>query len=80
MISGYSCFEKHPGTYGCMDGCNKTHGYTCQMPHGVVPLVEVKDHANTDVTLYCMSVYRRHRIPKGKFGVAVVTVTVSAEG
>jgi len=57
MISGYSCFEKHPGTYGCMDGCNKTHGYTCKMPHGVVPLVEVKDHANTDVTLYCMSVY-----------------------
>merc|ERR1712190_152200 len=57
--SGFSCYEKKPGTYGCLETCDPAKGWTCQMPNFIVPLSEVKYHSRLDVKLYCFAVYTK---------------------
>jgi len=57
-VSGYACYEKQPGTYGCLGKCDPAKGWTCKMPHGVVPLVDVA--SQPAATLYCVSVYTKN--------------------
>jgi len=56
-VSGQSCYEKKPGTYGCTDRCRSDKGWTCHMPNFIVPLSEVKYHSRLDAKLYCFAVY-----------------------
>merc|ERR1712190_116287 len=57
--SGFSCFEKKPGTYGCLEKCDPHQGWTCQMPNFIVPLSEVKYHSRLDAKFYCFAVYTK---------------------
>jgi len=57
-VSGYSCYEKKPGTYGCVEKCDPTKGWTCKMPHSVVPLVPVAGQPSA--ALYCVAVYTKN--------------------
>jgi len=56
-VSGYSCFEKQAGVYGCIEKCDPAKGWTCKMPHDIVPLVEVSDWPNAN--LFCYAVYTK---------------------
>jgi len=58
-VSGYSCYEKTPGTYGCLETCDPAKGWTCQMPGFIVPLSEVKSHSSLDAKLYCFAAYTK---------------------
>jgi len=56
--TGFQCFEKTPGVNGCLEECHPDKGWTCLMPQDIVPLTEVKEHANwKDPQLYCWAVY-----------------------
>merc|ERR1719507_2347359 len=39
-VSGYSCYEKKPGTYGCLETCDPAKGWTCNKP----PVAKVVDN------------------------------------
>merc|ERR1719346_263576 len=56
-VSGHSCYEKKPGTYGCLETCDPHRGFTCQMPDFIVPLSEVKRHSSLDAKFYCFAMY-----------------------
>jgi len=56
-VSGYSCFEKTAGVFGCVDKCDPAKGWTCRMPHDIVPLVEVSSWPNAN--LFCYAVYTK---------------------
>ena len=58
-VSGYSCYEKKPGTYGCLETCEPARGWTCNMPGFITPLSEVKSHSSLDAKLYCFSAYTK---------------------
>jgi len=58
-VSGYSCYEKKPGTYGCLETCDPAKGWTCNMPGFIVPLSEVKSHSSLDAKLYCFTAYTK---------------------
>jgi len=57
-VTGYFCFEKQAGEYGCLEQCDPSKGWTCNMPHDIVPLVEVS--SQPQATLFCWSVYTRN--------------------
>jgi len=56
-VSGYSCFEKQAGVYGCVEKCDPHKGWTCKMPHDIVPLVEVSSWPSAN--LFCYAVYTK---------------------
>jgi len=58
-VSGNSCYEKKPGTYGCLETCDPAKGWTCQMPGFIVPLSEVKSHSSLESKLYCFTAYTK---------------------
>jgi len=59
QVSGHSCYEKKPGTYGCLESCDPAKGWTCQMPNFIVPLSEVKRRSSLGAKLYCFAVYTK---------------------
>jgi len=60
QTSGYSCYERKPGEYGCLEVCDPHKNWTCQMPDFIVPLSEVKSHSSLLSRLYCYSVYTKN--------------------
>jgi len=56
--SGHKCYEKSAGVFGCVETCSTAKGWTCRMPHDIVPLEEVAGVPATE--FYCISVYTKN--------------------